>query len=177
MRIAAGGLLHETSSYSVQPTRLRDFETGFGLYRGQEIVDRFAGANMCIGGFIDGARREGFELVPLLWGFAYPSGLIDAGDYAALKAEFLQRLKDAEAQGPIDGVLLDLHGAMVVDGIDDGDGDFIASAREVVANDRSWSRKICTAITRCAGASGRRHLRLRHLPARRYERAGPGMRG
>src|SRR5579863_7436424 len=34
--------------------------------------------------------------------------------------------------GGFDVVLLDLHGAMVVEGIDDGDGDFVASVREVV---------------------------------------------
>jgi microcystin degradation protein MlrC len=35
----------------------------------------------------------------------------------------------------VDGVLLDLHGAMVVEGIDDGDGDVVASVREVVGRD------------------------------------------
>lgn len=137
MRIAIGGISHETSSFAKKPTTLADFESGFGLYRGPEIISRFTGSNICTGGFIEGAKAFEFEVEPLLWGFAYPSGLIVRKDYEALKDEFLQRLVRAERdRGPVDGVLLDLHGAMVVEGIDDGDGDFIESVRNVVGPDR-----------------------------------------
>src|SRR5579863_4878866 len=136
MRIAIGGISHETSTFAKTPTTLADFADGFGCYRGTEILDRFRGANICTGGFIDGAKKHGFELIPLLWCFAYPSGLIVAADFAALKAEFLDRLRqDQAAHGPVDGVLLDLHGAMVVEGIDDADGDFIAAVRAAVGPD------------------------------------------
>jgi microcystin degradation protein MlrC len=129
MRIAIGGISHETSTFAPTPTTLRDFETGLGLFRGQEIVKRFRGTNNCTGGFVAAAPRHGFELVPLLWTFAYPGGLIGRSDYEALKAEFLDRLGRA---GPVAGVLLDQHGAMVADGIDDADGDFIAAVRTAV---------------------------------------------
>ncbi len=137
MRIAIGGISHETSTFVKTPTTFSDFESGFGLFRGQQIIDRFTGTNICTGGFIEGGRLHGFEVVPLLWTFAYPGGLIVREAYETLKSEFLNRLKEAEAaDGPVDGVLLDMHGAMVVDGIDDADGDFIASVREVVGPDR-----------------------------------------
>src|SRR5688500_17793669 len=48
MRIAVGGVLHETSTFLPQRTSVRDFEQGFGLFRGDEVRKRFAGANMCI---------------------------------------------------------------------------------------------------------------------------------
>ena len=105
MRIAIGGILHETATFIDRPTRLSDFESGFGLFRGPQMVERFRGANMCPGGFLQAAEDHDFEAVPLLWGFAYPSGLIDRNDYESLKAELLQRLRDAEQQGPIDGML------------------------------------------------------------------------
>lgn len=133
MRIAIGGISHETSTFAKTRTTVADFADGFGLFRGDEILKRFRGSNICAGGFIDGAAKHGFELAPLLWGFAYPSGLISAADYAALKTEFLERLRQAQQEpAGIDGVLLDLHGAMVVEGIDDGDGDLIESVRSVV---------------------------------------------
>ncbi len=133
MRIAIGGISHETSTFAKTRTTIADFESGFGLFRGQEIIERFRGTNICAGGFIDGAEKHQCELVPLLWAFAYPSGLVVRDDYETLKEEFLQRLQDAErANGPVDGVLLDMHGAMVIDGIDDGDGDFIAAVRAAV---------------------------------------------
>ena len=137
MRIALGGVLHETSTFIDTPTTLADFEQGFGIYRGEEIFARFRGANMCIGGFLDGAEQHGFEALPLVWAFAYPSGLIERKAYDALKQEFLDRLRACEAQGgQVDGVLLDLHGAMVVEGIEDGDGDFIASVRKAIGPHR-----------------------------------------
>src|SRR5437764_10287155 len=121
MRIVTGGISHETSTFAPTPTTLREFETGLGLFRGPAVVERFTGTNNCTGGFIAGAARHGFELVPLLWTFAYPGGLIPRGDYEQLKQEFLDRLAAAiKTGGPVDGVLLDLHGAMVVEGIDDG---------------------------------------------------------
>ena len=137
MRIAAGGVLHETSTYSSRPTTMNDFINDRGLYRGQEIMQTFPESNVCIGGFIDGAKANGFELIPLLWTFAFPSGLIERSTYDTLLDEFLQRLKVAEdADGPVDGVLLDLHGAMVVDGIEDADGHFISKVREYIGPDR-----------------------------------------
>jgi len=135
MRLVTGGISHETSTFAPTPTRLSDFEAGFGLFRGQAVIERFRGANSCTGGFIAGAERHGFELVPLLWTFAYPGGLIPRADYDALVRELIDRLTQARAAGPIDGVLLDLHGAMVVEGIDDGDGDLIAAVRRAVGAD------------------------------------------
>jgi microcystin degradation protein MlrC len=136
MRIATGGISHETSTFAPTPTTLREFENGLGLFRGSTILEKLRGANNCTGGFIAGAERHGFELVPLLWTFAYPGGLIPRADYDALKGEFLDRLAGADAAGPVDGVLLDLHGAMVVEGIDDADGDFMAAVRRAVGPDR-----------------------------------------
>ncbi|QDT51761.1 hypothetical protein Pan258_58530 [Symmachiella dynata] len=137
MRIAIGGVLHETSTCVDTKTTLQDFEHDRGIIRGDEVLSRFRGTNVCTGGFIEGAETFGFEAVPLLRASAFPGGLIDRGDYDALKAEFLQRLAAAEAEGgPVDGVLLDLHGAMVAEGIDDGDGDFIAAVRAAIGPDR-----------------------------------------
>ena len=135
MRIVTGGISHETSTFAPTPTTVRDFETGFGLFRGPAVVERFRGTNNCTGGFIAAAERYGFELVPLLWTFAYPGGLIPRADYEALKGEFLDRLAAARKGGPVDGVLLDLHGAMVVEGIDDGDGDLLEAVRDAVEPD------------------------------------------
>lgn len=132
MRIAIGGVSHETTTFVKTPTTLADFENGFGLYRGEEIAKRFGGANICAGGFLAGARQHGFEAVPLLWTFAYPSGLIERQTYDALKGELLTRLEAAKNAAPVDGVLLDMHGAMVVEDIDDGDGDLIEAVREAV---------------------------------------------
>jgi microcystin degradation protein MlrC len=137
MRIATGGISHETATFVDTPTTVSDFENGFGLFRGDQVIERFCGTNICSGGFIDAAARHGFELVPLIWTFAYPSGLIRRADYESLKAELVTRLQDAELQaGRVDGALLDLHGAMVVQGIEDADADIIEAVRAVLGPDR-----------------------------------------
>src|SRR5579871_4823566 len=112
MRIVTGGVLHETSTFAAGTTTVRDFEAGKGLLRGTAMFDRFRGANFCCGGFLEGAEAHGFELVPLLWTFATPSGLVERASYEALKSEFLTGLQREWERG-LDGVLLDLHGAMV----------------------------------------------------------------
>ncbi len=137
MRIAIAGISHETATFISTTTTLGDFANGFGLFRADQVIERFRGANICTGGFIDGAAKHGFELVPLLWTFAYPSGLIDRADYESLKSELCERICEAERQGGrVDGALLDLHGAMVVEGIDDGDADVIEAVRDVLGPDR-----------------------------------------
>ncbi len=132
MRIATGGIIHETSTCVDTRTTLEDFEHGRGIIRGGAMLQQFRGTNVQTGGFIAAADEYGFELIPLLRASAFPGGLIRREDYDALKAELVERLK---AAGRVDGVLLDLHGAMVVEGIDDGDGDVIAAVRTVVGPD------------------------------------------
>ena len=136
MRIATGGIIHETSTLVETRTTIEDFEFDRGIIRGEAIIDHFRGTNVCTGGFITGADTFGFELVGLLRASAFPGGLILRADYDALKSELLERLSAADAESPIDGVLLDLHGAMVVEGIEDGDGDVVAAVRELIGPDR-----------------------------------------
>ncbi|MDG2127325.1 MAG: M81 family metallopeptidase [Fuerstiella sp.] len=137
MRIATGGIIHETSTCVDAPTTMSQFEYDRGVIRGTDMLERFRGTNVCTGGFIDGAEINDFELVPLLRASAFPNGLIVRSDYDSLLQEMLDRLAQAEhAGGRVDGALLDLHGAMVVDGIDDGDGHVIAAFREYLGPDR-----------------------------------------
>ncbi len=130
MRIATAASFTRRRHLSTAVRRSPIFERGLGLFRGDEIIARFTGA-ICVRGALSPPRRSReFDLLPLLWTFAYPSGLIERSAYETLKSEFFERLRKGEAeQGPVDGMLLDLHGAMVVDGIDDADGDMIAAAR------------------------------------------------
>ncbi len=137
MRIATAGIIHETSTFVDSRTTLGEFENDRGIHRGEEILTQFRGTNVCTGGFIEGARKHGFELVPLLRACAHPRGLIDRRDYESLKAEIVDRLQRADSpDDPIDGVLLDQHGSMVIDGIDDGDGDLIRTVRGVLGDER-----------------------------------------
>lgn len=136
MRIAIGGIIHETSTFVETRTTRAEFESNGGTARGDAILTTFDGTNVCTGGFLEGARRFGFEPVPLLRASAWPGGLIPRADYEALRGELCDRLRRADAEQRLDGALLDLHGAMVVEGIDDADGDVVAAVRAVLGPDR-----------------------------------------
>ena len=128
MRIAVGCIGHETNTFSPVTTTLENFKKG-SYYRGDEIVSAFRGTRTITGGFLDIAEQLNMESVPLLWTFATPSGMVADTAYQRLKAEFLTLLRDA---GDLDGVLLDLHGAMVTDELEDVEGDLIQAVRETV---------------------------------------------
>ena len=133
MRIASGGVQHETNTFSKTPTTLADFirdsNCGETLEGGDTIFERFRGTGSIHGGYISGSETAGFELVPLLCARAQPSGLVTAECFDTMLRWFLERLELAK---PFDGVLLDLHGAMVSEHHEDAEGAFIAAVRESV---------------------------------------------
>ncbi|MCY3913774.1 MAG: M81 family metallopeptidase [Chloroflexi bacterium] len=132
MRIAIGAIAHESSSFTPVATPYEAFsETGRGLLRGDEIIDVHHGVNSGAGGFIAGAEEFDFELAPVLWTFAEPSAPVESDAWRRLKGEFLERLASL---GPVDGVLLDLHGAMVIEDVEDGEGDLLSGIREVIGD-------------------------------------------
>ena len=116
MRIAVGGIATESCTFSPLPTRLQDFV----ILRGAELLtgDRYP--------FLD---RFAVEFLPTLHAQALPGGPVTADAYAQIKAEFLDRLA---AAGPLDGLYLDLHGAMYVAGMEDAEQDWVQAARQVV---------------------------------------------
>ena len=121
-RIAVAGFSHETNTFAEGLTSFDDFVRGRGfpgLMRGEELVDVLRGKSMCTGAFIDAATELGFELVPLLWTFPQPSGLIEQDAYDRVLALLLD---DLQAALPVDGVLLELHGAMVTEDREDAEG-------------------------------------------------------
>ena len=137
MRIAAGGIIHESSTCVDTPTTMDQFEHDRGVVRGADMLTWFRGTNVCTGGYIDGAEKHDFTLVPLLRASAFPNGPVVRDVYDALLNEMLEGLAEAERQdGAVDGVLLDLHGAMVIEGIDDGDGHVIEAFRSYLGPDR-----------------------------------------
>jgi microcystin degradation protein MlrC len=131
MRIAIGGITHETNTYAdacFGQTTVEDFL----IARDEEIIDRYAGTRTFIGGMLRGAEQLGAEVVPTFSAVAQPSGTIAREAYETMKAELLARL---EAALPVDAVALELHGAGVVDGIDDLEGDLAGHVRALVGDE------------------------------------------
>ena len=131
-RIAIGGFQHETNTFAPTPADYAAFEAGGGwpgVQYGDPICAAVAGANIPAAGAITALRGQGHALVGTAWAAASPSAHVTSDAYERIAGQLLSRLRDAL---PVDGVYLDLHGAMVVESFDDGEGELLRRVREVV---------------------------------------------
>src|SRR5437588_3160793 len=118
--------MHETNTFSVQKTdmalwRRRDF------HRDNEIPSAFRGTRSALGATFEAADKYGWILVHPVSANANPSGTVSDDAFEQIGGMILDA---AEHQGPIDGILLHLHGAMVVDSYEDGEGELLARLRQ-----------------------------------------------
>ena len=134
-RIAFGGFLHETNTFAPSKAGMAAFEQGGGwppLARGEAISAAVTNVNVGAAGFLDVAREKGWEAVPTLWCAASPSAHVTAEAFEAIAGELVERIR---ATLPVDGVYLDLHGAMVSENFDDGEGEILRRVRAVIGPD------------------------------------------
>ncbi|MEM6712694.1 MAG: M81 family metallopeptidase [Pseudomonadota bacterium] len=132
MRIALAGFLHETNTFSPTPADLAAFQQGGGhipLARGLEIDQRAAGLNVGIAGALDEAAQRGWETISVIWAGAIPSAPVTRDAFETILGELIAGL---EAAGPLDGVYLDLHGAMVAEHYQDGEAEIAHRVRQTV---------------------------------------------
>ena len=114
-KIAIGGISTECSSYSPLYQNKDDFKS----IQGQALLD-----------LVDFPFSE-FDIkpYPLFYNKSVPGGPIEKEYFAQIKNQFIGNL---HTLGKLDGVLLLMHGAMYVDGIEDPEGNWIASVRKEV---------------------------------------------
>src|SRR2546423_6393186 len=132
--IAVGGFQHETNTFAPSKADFKAFEDGGGwppLTYAAEIAPRLSGANIPAAGAIDTLHALGHRTVGLVWGAASPSAHVTRDAYERIVGDMLARL---DAAGPVDGIYLDLHGAMVTEHHDDGEGELLARVRRMVGD-------------------------------------------
>jgi len=127
-RIAVGSLFTECNHLGGRPLEISDFERG-ELCAGQDLLAISAGT---LGGALSRLRQGGAEPVPLLAASCCPGGPLTAGCHAELTGRMLSALA---AAGPVDGVLLVLHGAATAESVADLEGELLARVRERVGGD------------------------------------------
>lgn len=130
IRLAVLGFGHETNTFSTVLAELEAYEGG-GIRRGHEVVDHYATSQSTFAGFLSPLKaQEGqVELVPLIAAWINPCGSITEVAFTTILDEMSRRLGEA---GPVDGVLLALHGAAVAEGCLDADAEIASRVRAVV---------------------------------------------
>ena len=136
MRIAVAGFQHETNTFGATLAKFADFEqpdSWPGLLRSDEIEQTMAGMNIPLPGFLAAAESSGQdEILPILWCSAEPSSYVTSDAFERISAMILQGISQA---GAIDAIYLDLHGAMVTEAHEDGEGELLRRIRAVVGPD------------------------------------------
>lgn len=130
-RIAIGGFQHETNCFVDSRT---DFEY-FAAHRdrpplvyGPDVVKWLAGNSFAIAGFMRDMEKR-HDLVPLLWTSGGAGGMVTRDAFERIAGSLVGRLSEAL---PVDAVYLDLHGAMVTEDFEDGEGEVLRRVRAAV---------------------------------------------
>jgi microcystin degradation protein MlrC len=111
-RIGIAFFYHESHSFSPLKTGIKDFENE-GYFKGEQIVKAYKGTKTEVGGFLDQLSKEkDIEIVPLLCAAATPSGIVSKEAYSMIEEDMLNSIQQA---ADLDGMLLALHGAMIVE--------------------------------------------------------------
>lgn len=129
-KIAIAGFQHETNSFGTGRAGLAEYEMADSwppLLSGDAVIDGTRGLNLPIAGCITAARAAGTELHPILWGSAEPSGPVTDEAFETIATRILNGIA---ACHPLDGLYLDLHGAMITESHDDGEGALLARIRD-----------------------------------------------
>ncbi len=137
LRILIGGLMHETNTLNPRPTDLAAFRACEWL-EGEALLAGRRGTGSEIGGFLDVLEAApDVAVLPGTFGAALPAGRVADDVLEAVRAG----LARAAGGGPVDGVLLALHGAMVTASHDDGEGALLERLRAIVGKPcPSWPR-------------------------------------
>lgn len=130
-RVAVAGFLHETNTFAVNSANMAAFIQGGGyipLSRGEDVLKNAIDINLGIAGALKFAQEANWEVVPILWAGAIPSAPVTKDAYETIVAEIIEGLRDC---GEVDGIFIDLHGAMVAEHVDDGEGELLERVRAV----------------------------------------------
>lgn len=119
-RILTLGIRNESNTFSTLPTK----ETDFTVLRGQEVLVDQQWAKAC--------TERGYELIPTVHAYAWPGGVVEKAIFDKYKNEILDSIR---AAGKLDGIYMDMHGALSVEGYDDAQATLIKEIREIVGED------------------------------------------
>ena len=121
-KIVVAMMMHETNTFSPVPTRLASFRS----LAGAAAIEEFRDTNTQLGGFLGVAQKAGAEIVVPIAGGAHPSGYVEKSAYEDMAEAIVGAVRSG-----CDAAFLALHGAMVAEHTDDGEGELLRRVRAV----------------------------------------------
>lgn len=128
MRVFIATLGTETNTFASFPTGIEDFRRGLWVEDGvaNAMPSPWAAPAQR---WLQRAGAAGWEVVESLHAFAEPAGVTVGSAYETMRDRILGDLRNA---GPVDAVLMFLHGAMIAEGYDDCEADLVGRMRAQV---------------------------------------------
>src|SRR5438067_5611002 len=132
MRLLIAMMKHETNTFSPVPTPLARFgpsyaDRGPGPLYGDAAIRAYRGTGSGLGAYLDLAEREGAEIALPIAAGAPPSRPVEDAAFEHMAGVICEAVK----KGGYDGMFLDLHGAMVTESLEDGEGELLRRIRAI----------------------------------------------
>ena len=128
MRVVMAMMKHETNTFSPVPTPWSRFEEWSACF-GEDVIQAYGPTNMTLSAYIKLCRDAGAKIISPIAAEAMPSGPVADDAYRLMSDHILE----AVAKG-CDAIMLDLHGAMVTESNQDGEGTLLAEVRRAAPN-------------------------------------------
>jgi len=127
-RVGVASIIQETNTFSANQSTMQDFEIQ-GIWLGADVVAKSQGLNIEVAGSLERLHRHGLEAIPLVRAWAMSGGVLLDTELAKLKTLLKQEIS---AAGTLDGLILNLHGALVSESDDHADAQISEFAREIL---------------------------------------------
>ena len=131
-RVLIAGFKHETNTFSKLPTDLEAYKARAYHVGDEEMRAAYTGTNTEIAGFMDACKKYGWDPVLAVAADATPSGIVTREAFDTVTGHMVEAIESNET---FDAVLLQLHGAMVAEGHDDGESAVLTILREKLGRD------------------------------------------
>jgi microcystin degradation protein MlrC len=130
-RVGVASIIQETNTFSANQSTMQDFELQ-GIWRAADVVTKSQGMNIEVAGSLERLRTHGFEAIPLMRAWAMSGGVFLDTELTKMKALLKREILSA---GKLDGLILNLHGALVSESDDHTDAQISEFAREILGPD------------------------------------------
>jgi microcystin degradation protein MlrC len=128
-KVLSAEIAHETNTFNINPTTIQSFQDRYLLDGNQALLAR-GEKNTELAGLLDAGRDYDWHIKHVISAAAGPGGVVTREAFEAITAPLI-----AASEGAWDGIFLMLHGAMVTDFCEDGEGEILRRLRAVIGPD------------------------------------------
>lgn len=131
MKVAVISFEYEGNTFSLTRAGRGEFERRLLAFDG-DVLPRTAGRALAVTAGCEVLAAAGIGILPIVAAHGGSGGAVEDGFFVEILAHVERRLREA---GPLDGVFLALHGAMVCESHDDPEGELLELVRGIVGPD------------------------------------------